>query len=140
MLSPRVGLQGHRRQSWQRVLLRLCAQAPSKRELFFLDLGPPTNHCSQQVTKRQVFTSHTCLGKLPPFLVQVPGLAAESAWNQKSMTQKYPPLAENIVADVVVIGAGIAGLTCAYQLAKGGKECSWCCPALVIQIVLSVDG
>jgi ribulose 1,5-bisphosphate synthetase/thiazole synthase len=50
----------------------------------------------------------------------VPGLADQSVWNQKSLDIKYPPLQEDITADVVVIGAGIAGLTCAYQLAKAG--------------------
>ena len=51
---------------------------------------------------------------------QVPGLSAGSCWNQKALTIKYPPLKENISADVVVVGAGIAGLSCAYNLAKEG--------------------
>ena len=50
----------------------------------------------------------------------MPGLSPESPWNQKALDIKYSPLAEDLTADVVVIGAGIAGLTCAYQLAKEG--------------------
>jgi ribulose 1,5-bisphosphate synthetase/thiazole synthase len=52
--------------------------------------------------------------------LQVPGLSKDSPWNQKSLAPKYPPLTEDTTADVVVVGAGIAGLTCAYNLAKEG--------------------
>ncbi|PSC69844.1 oxidoreductase [Micractinium conductrix] len=55
----------------------------------------------------------------------VPGLSPESPWNQKALDIKYSPLAEDLTADVVVIGAGIAGLTCAYQLAKEAHIMSW---------------
>ena len=34
----------------------------------------------------------------------------------------YPPLAEDLTADVCVVGAGIAGLTTAYLLAVEGKR------------------
>ena len=37
-------------------------------------------------------------------------------------TPEYPPLTENARADACVIGAGIAGLTTAYLLAKKGKK------------------
>ncbi len=53
-------------------------------------------------------------------VLQIPGLASGTVWNMKSVTPKYPALAEDTRADVVVVGAGIAGLTCAYQLAKAG--------------------
>ena len=52
----------------------------------------------------------------------VPGLSPQSPWNQKGMALKYPPLTEDISADVVLVGAGIAGLTCAYNLVKEGKN------------------
>ena len=35
---------------------------------------------------------------------------------------QFPPLQENIHADVCVIGAGISGLTTAYLLAKAGRQ------------------
>ena len=34
----------------------------------------------------------------------------------------YPPLAQDTRADVVVVGAGIVGLTAAYELARAGKK------------------
>lgn len=34
----------------------------------------------------------------------------------------FPPLKENVRADVCIIGSGIVGLTCAYTLAKKGKS------------------
>jgi NADPH-dependent 2,4-dienoyl-CoA reductase/sulfur reductase-like enzyme len=64
-----------------------------------------------------------CRPPIPPppaRSAQVPGLSAGSCFNQKALTVKYPPLKENISADVVVVGAGIAGLSCAYNLAKEG--------------------
>ena len=34
----------------------------------------------------------------------------------------FPSLEENLVSDVCIVGAGIAGLTCAYNLLKQGKS------------------
>lgn len=34
----------------------------------------------------------------------------------------FPPLTENMHADVCIVGSGIAGLSCAYTLAKQGKS------------------
>lgn len=43
-----------------------------------------------------------------------------SYWHQTANLPEFPPLAENLHADVCVIGAGIAGLTTAYLLSKEG--------------------
>ena len=61
----------------------------------------------------------------PPPPAQVPGLAAGSPWNQKALDIKYPPLKEDASPDVVVIGAGISGLSCALSLAKAGMSGGW---------------
>jgi len=45
----------------------------------------------------------------------------QSIWADAALPQ-FPPLKENIHADVCVIGAGISGLTTAYLLAKAGRE------------------
>ena len=45
-----------------------------------------------------------------------------SVWMEVAPTQEYPILRQNAECDVCVIGAGIAGLTTAYQLAKAGKR------------------
>lgn len=48
---------------------------------------------------------------------------ANSPWNHgKPLQSKYPPLEADIHADICVVGAGIAGVTCAYNLAKRGKQ------------------
>jgi glycine/D-amino acid oxidase-like deaminating enzyme/nitrite reductase/ring-hydroxylating ferredoxin subunit len=44
-----------------------------------------------------------------------------SIWADVAMPQ-FPPLQENLHADVCVIGAGISGLTTAYLLAKAGRQ------------------
>ncbi|WP_117211917.1 FAD-dependent oxidoreductase [Allorhizocola rhizosphaerae] len=45
-----------------------------------------------------------------------------SYWVQTSRAQPYPVLSQNTVADVVVIGAGIAGISCARELARTGRS------------------
>jgi glycine/D-amino acid oxidase-like deaminating enzyme/nitrite reductase/ring-hydroxylating ferredoxin subunit len=45
----------------------------------------------------------------------------QSIWHATTEVPKYPKLDRNVTADVCVIGAGIAGMTTAYQLAKAGQ-------------------
>jgi glycine/D-amino acid oxidase-like deaminating enzyme len=45
---------------------------------------------------------------------------SRSLWQATAQTPRYPPLRGMITADVCIIGAGIAGLTTAYLLAKQG--------------------
>ena len=42
-------------------------------------------------------------------------------WSTTKITKKYPGLSGNMEADVVIVGAGLAGLLSAYTLAKAGK-------------------
>ncbi|CAN5975373.1 unnamed protein product [Sphagnum jensenii] len=53
--------------------------------------------------------------------VPIPGLRP-TVWDQTQQKVKYPKLLRKAVTDVVVVGAGIAGLTVAYNLAKEGKK------------------
>jgi glycine/D-amino acid oxidase-like deaminating enzyme/nitrite reductase/ring-hydroxylating ferredoxin subunit len=46
----------------------------------------------------------------------------ENVWDQQDIKTKYPKLDKNVEADVVVVGAGIAGLSVAYNLLKEGKS------------------
>ena len=46
---------------------------------------------------------------------------SRSLWG-KSATVDAPPLAADATADVAVIGAGIAGLSVAYELARAGRS------------------
>jgi len=43
-------------------------------------------------------------------------------WSTSATFPQFARLAEDIVADVVVVGAGITGLTAAYLLARSGKS------------------
>src|ERR1035438_9301858 len=45
-----------------------------------------------------------------------------SLWNATSKERAIPALDKNISADVCVVGAGIAGMTTAYLLAREGKS------------------
>ncbi|MFO0893121.1 MAG: FAD-dependent oxidoreductase, partial [Isosphaeraceae bacterium] len=47
---------------------------------------------------------------------------SQSAWIAGSQPQKLNPLGEDLLVDVCVIGAGIAGLSTAYLLAREGKS------------------
>ena len=45
-----------------------------------------------------------------------------SVWTETERSLTFPALAENVSADVCVIGAGIAGMMTAYGLAKAGRR------------------
>ncbi len=45
----------------------------------------------------------------------------QSVWAATAAMPEFPPLQENVHVDVCIIGAGIAGLTTAYLLARSGK-------------------
>jgi glycine/D-amino acid oxidase-like deaminating enzyme/nitrite reductase/ring-hydroxylating ferredoxin subunit len=45
-----------------------------------------------------------------------------SYWNQTGRKTQYPRLGESISADVLIIGSGITGVTCAYCLAQKGLK------------------
>ena len=47
-------------------------------------------------------------------------LASRSFWQLSTASPVYAPLAGNVTAEVCVVGAGLAGLTAAYQLARQG--------------------
>ncbi|EIE23568.1 DAO-domain-containing protein [Coccomyxa subellipsoidea C-169] len=51
-----------------------------------------------------------------------PAGLARTVWDQEKQAYKFPSLKENLSADVVVIGAGISGLSIAYNLSKQGKK------------------
>jgi len=45
-----------------------------------------------------------------------------SFWMANFEMPTFPPLKENLTADVCIVGAGVVGLTCAYLLSKKGKK------------------
>ena len=45
-----------------------------------------------------------------------------SAWKKIGPAPQYPQPPASGKADVCVVGAGIAGLSCAYRLARDGKS------------------
>ena len=46
----------------------------------------------------------------------------QSVWSGTAAMPEFPPLQENLHVDACIIGAGIAGLTTAYLLARSGKQ------------------
>lgn len=50
------------------------------------------------------------------------GAAHRSVWSTATLLPSYPPLQADTSADVCVIGAGIAGLSVAYHLARAHKS------------------
>lgn len=51
----------------------------------------------------------------------VPGLR-QTLWNQQDQKVTYPKLEQDESFDVIVVGAGISGLSIAYNLLKAGKS------------------
>src|SRR3954447_21752074 len=45
-----------------------------------------------------------------------------SLWQATAKLPTFDPLQGNAQADAVVVGAGIAGLSCAYELARNGRS------------------
>ncbi|KAA1039603.1 FAD-dependent oxidoreductase [Macrococcus equipercicus] len=45
-----------------------------------------------------------------------------SYWTKSSTFTQFPQLSQDLQADVLVVGGGIAGILAAYQLAKAGRE------------------
>ena len=45
-----------------------------------------------------------------------------SVWQATVEPRRYAPLTESIDADVCVVGGGLAGITTAYELARGGRR------------------
>lgn len=45
-----------------------------------------------------------------------------SIWHKELSLPRYPPLKGDMAVDVLVIGGGLAGLLCAYQLKQAGVE------------------
>ena len=48
-----------------------------------------------------------------------------SVWESTNPQHEFPPLTGDATADVVIVGAGIAGMSVAYHLAKAGG--AWSC-------------
>ena len=51
----------------------------------------------------------------------IPGLR-HTVWDQNDQRVEYPKLQQDMSTDVVIVGAGIAGLSVAYNLVKQGKK------------------
>ncbi|MBW3627845.1 MAG: FAD-dependent oxidoreductase [Gemmatimonadetes bacterium] len=52
----------------------------------------------------------------------LPKSGSEPVWDVESPPQEFTRLGENLRADVCVVGAGIAGMSVAYELSRAGKK------------------
>ena len=48
--------------------------------------------------------------------------ARQSIWQATADVPAFPALDEDLTVDVCIVGAGIAGLTTAYELARAGRR------------------
>ncbi|WP_251318757.1 FAD-dependent oxidoreductase [Flintibacter muris] len=46
----------------------------------------------------------------------------DSIWTQTAQLPRFPPLQSDLKSDVLIIGGGMAGLLCAYQLSQAGVD------------------
>jgi glycine/D-amino acid oxidase-like deaminating enzyme/nitrite reductase/ring-hydroxylating ferredoxin subunit len=60
------------------------------------------------------------MSNVPP-LPELPGLA-ESYWMDSTASTSYPAVPEGVDVDVAVVGAGIAGICTAWELARAGRS------------------
>ncbi|SDH15989.1 FAD-dependent oxidoreductase [Nonomuraea jiangxiensis] len=54
-------------------------------------------------------------------MVSLPGVP-ESYWVESTATTSFPALAQDVTADVAVVGGGIAGLCAAWELSRAGRS------------------
>ncbi|DBA83939.1 TPA: hypothetical protein ACH3X1_006435 [Trebouxia sp. C0004] len=121
-LQPTVGskLTAHQAGSQSAVLTRHLL-GPSLREVWPSSITPfvPVSTCrrSRRVLGRCVRTEAFFNFGKPG----TPGLS-DNCWEQSKQKPKYPALNKNTEVDIVVVGAGIVGLTTAYNLTQAGKK------------------
>ena len=89
--------------------------SPGKGELPGLSLGSPWNQKALHIVRGATAGAAACVAAEPPRL-------PPHAHRPSRSPQTYPPLKTDLSADVVVVGAGIAGLSCAYNLARAGGQ------------------
>ncbi|CCC14850.1 hypothetical protein SMACR_07575 [Sordaria macrospora] len=79
---------------------------------------------AQAVTPRHTFATMTEPNTQPYRSMQSSG-AAEPVWTHKlpwSKIPEFPSLDKDLETDIAIIGAGIAGISTAYELVKRGKQ------------------